>query len=210
MAMNAFLQIPGAPGSARQKHVRNWIVVHGVHGGTALEPPAEGKLFEYAPSRHQCLVIRKDIDQASPRLFEFLHAAKKVGVVTLDFWQMPLRGGREEIFYSMALAGVQITRIRTLLLHVRRPEHTLLPEQEEVSLVFDSIVHRANSDGAEGRQFELKTTTFALPEWQQFQQAAGAAVKAAAVAFKDQWRAQLPELFAATDPMAPKAPETPK
>lgn len=136
MGMSAFLGIPGVTGSARQKHVLGKIVVNGVLGDVQ--------------NKTRPLVITKPIDVSSPPLHTALHKGTSWNVVTLEFWRMPPGGGREENYFTMVMNGVQIAGIKTLMPNNRRQENTLMPEQEEVSLCYETIGYAFRSGGKEG------------------------------------------------------------
>ena len=136
MGMNAFLGIPGVKGSARQKHVLGKIVVHGVAGDVK--------------SKLQPLVITKPIDVSSPELHKALHKGTSWDVVTLEFWRMPPGGGAEEQYFVMVMNGVQIAGIKTVMHNNCKQENSLMPEQEEVSICYETVGYAFRSGGKQG------------------------------------------------------------
>ncbi|MFO1031341.1 MAG: type VI secretion system tube protein Hcp [Planctomycetota bacterium] len=137
--MNAFLDIPGVKGSARQEHVKDQITVHGVVAEVRAD--LDWKTGRPVPdkSKHQPLVVTKGIDLASPAL----HAALKLGTtfdhVVLRFWRMPPGGGREEAYYTIRISEVKVVGIQLDMDNNRRPENELLPELEHVSFSYTGI-----------------------------------------------------------------------
>lgn len=195
MGMNAFLSIPNVKGSARQKHAAGKIVVSGVTAEVNAELDWKSGRPEKKKSKHKPMVITKDIDLASPALHTALHNGTKWDVVTLEFWRMPPSGGSDENYYTIAMNGVQVTGIKTIMVNNRKPENQLLPEQEEVSISYESIVYGFNSEGKQGGTEAAKTAkSEVLPA--EFEIPAEAKVKELAVdAGKDAGKAIASEVY---------------
>jgi type VI secretion system Hcp family effector len=147
MGMNAFLTLPGIKGSARQKHVLGKIVVAGVDAQVGAELNWKTGRPEKGKNKHRPMVITKDIDLASPALHTALDKGTRFDVVTLELWRMPPSGGTEENYYTIVMNGVQVVGIKTIMVNNRRPENQLIPEQEEVSLSYETIIYGFKSGG---------------------------------------------------------------
>ena len=150
MGMNAFLSMPGIKGSARQKHVLDKIEVHGVTAEANAPIDFKTGRPEKGKIKHQPLVVTKQIDRASPLLYEALKNKTKYDVVTLEFWRMPPGGGAEQNHYTKVMNGVQVVGVKLLMPNNRRPENEILPEQEELSLSYTSIGYSFRAGGATG------------------------------------------------------------
>jgi len=150
MGLAAFLEIPGIKGSARQKHVLEKIVIHGVSAETYAVPnwitgkpdpegvlkQSEGKKFK---TRHKAMVLTKLIDKASPKLYEALASGESFNNVFLYFWRMPPGGGVEQNYYTIRMSGVQVAGLRILMPNNRMQANELMPEQEELLLTYTAV-----------------------------------------------------------------------
>jgi type VI secretion system Hcp family effector len=150
MGMSGFISFPGITGSARQKHAAGKIVVAAVTAEVNAELDWRTGRPEKEKAKHKMLVFTKDIDVASPALHTALHHGNSFDKVTLELWRMPPGGGTEENYYTITMRKVQVAAIKTVMVNNRKPENTLVPEQEEVSLVFESIEHGFQSGGKAG------------------------------------------------------------
>ncbi len=139
MGMNAFLDIPGIKGSARQQHVKDLITVNGVVAEVRAE--LDWKTGRPVPdqSKHQPLVITKEIDRASPALHAAMQSGTTFDHVRLQFWRMPPGGGREEAYYTIRISEVKVVRIQLNMENMRREANSLLPEQEDVAFSYTGI-----------------------------------------------------------------------
>lgn len=139
MGMDAFLEIPGVKGSARQNHVKDQITVHGVVAEVRAD--LDWKTGRPVPdkSKHRPLVVTKEIDLASPALQTALKLGTTFDFARLRFWRMPPGGGREDNYYSILLSDVQVVGIHVDMANNRRPENDLVPELEHVSFSYAGI-----------------------------------------------------------------------
>lgn len=150
MGMNAFLDIPGIKGSARQAHVKDQITVNGVVAEVRAD--LDWKTGRAVPdqSKHRPLVITKEIDRASPALHTAMKEGKSFDGVKLQFWRMPPGGGREQNYYTISMSGVKVVRIQLHMENARLPANSLLPEQEDVALSYTGISYTFHAGGSKG------------------------------------------------------------
>lgn len=139
MGMNAFLEIPGVKGSARQQHVKDLITVHGVVAEVRADLSWTTGRPEPDKSKHKPIVITKEFDLASPALQTALKVGTTFEHVRLQFWRMPPGGGREEAYYTIRMSEVKVVDIQLDMPNNRRPENDLLPELEHVSFSYTGI-----------------------------------------------------------------------
>jgi type VI secretion system secreted protein Hcp len=139
MGMNAFLEIPGVKGSARQQHVKDLITVHGVVAEVRADLSWTTGRPEPDKSKHKPIVITKEFDLASPALQTALKVGTTFEHVRLQFWRMPPGGGTEEPYYTIRMSEVKVVGIQLDMPNNRRPENDLLPELEHVSFSYTGI-----------------------------------------------------------------------
>src|ERR671916_79491 len=135
MAMHGFLDIPGIKGSAQQKHVLGKIVVV----AATHEIPSKLDDLTGLPTGkavHKPLIVTKDCDVASFRLYEAMEKNEKFGTVQLDFWRMPPRGGLDENHCSVIMNDVQISSIRLLMDNNLKDENANVAVYEELGLSY--------------------------------------------------------------------------
>jgi type VI secretion system secreted protein Hcp len=151
MGMNAFLDIPGIKGSARQKHALDKIVVAGVTAEVKAELNWKTGRPEPDKNKHKPMVITKDIDLASPALQTALENGTVFGSVKLEFWRMPPGGGTEQNYYTIDLRDVQVVGIGLLMDNNRLQKNGQMPEQEQVSLSYTKVRYTFAAGGKQGQ-----------------------------------------------------------
>lgn len=97
-SMKVFMKIDGMPGSSQDKDHSDWCDVRGFEH--AMEYP-----FDMRENKgrgepvHGACSVSKEIDKASPKIFEALAKKKKVKEVDIEFWRdNPTEGGSEKYF----------------------------------------------------------------------------------------------------------------
>lgn len=157
MPLDAFLELNGITGSARQKGREGHITVRGYRHTVGAVTDAKGVPTKEA--RPGYLVVQKDLDIASPKLFAALHENTKISTATLRFWRMPPGGGNEENYYSISLTGVRIVSISGSMPYNREQDNSLLPEVEEIAFSFDTVGYAFASGGQEGSSVKQTTSS---------------------------------------------------
>jgi type VI secretion system secreted protein Hcp len=166
MALQAFLSFEGGvpvKGSAQQKGREGKVVVSGFRHEVVSSIDDKG--LPKSNPRHGPAVILKNFDSASPAL----HAAHVAGTVfskaTIEFWRMPPRGGMEENYMTIVLQGARVCAYRTCMDDMRRQENQLLPEYEEVSLVYEKIHWKYKADKEAPGDSTMIAVEYRRPEY---------------------------------------------
>lgn len=138
MALNAFMTIPGVKGSARQKGREGKITLVGFDHtiGAESDPTTGFPTKKVAPHVAVCM---KEFDLSSPTLRQGLLDGKTYESATIEFWRMPPTGGPEENHLTMVLSGVKLASIRTVMLHNKPQDLSLIPEYEQVSFSYTGL-----------------------------------------------------------------------
>jgi type VI secretion system secreted protein Hcp len=142
MALNAYLQLEGMTqgpikGSVTQKGREDQIMVIAVqHEVTSPRDTASG--LPTGKRQHHPYVITKEVDKASPLLFNALCNNESFTTWELQFWQ-PNPSGVEKQHYTVKLENATIARIETIMPNNKHPELTKFAEYEEVSFCYQKI-----------------------------------------------------------------------
>jgi type VI secretion system secreted protein Hcp len=134
--MKVFMKVDGMPGSSLDVNHGDWSDVRGF--GHEMEYPFDMRenRGKGEPVHGHCTVI-KEIDKASPKLYEALVKKKKVGSVDLEFWRdNPESGGSEKYF------TIKLTDCRVVHAKPHTPEsgdETTPPHLEEVGSAYRKI-----------------------------------------------------------------------
>lgn len=135
------------------------------------EHSAEGHMFDYAVAipadpntgqltavrKHGDLVLLKNLDCASPILFDACCCGKTLSNVNFDWYRIN-HSGQEELYFTHSLSGVKVVKVRQFIPHVKDPHNDCFGHQEEVYLRFRRIEMayvqgniKARDDWAEAR-----------------------------------------------------------
>jgi type VI secretion system secreted protein Hcp len=142
MALNQYLKLKGQKtgeikGSVTQKGRENKIMVIAVnHGVESPRDHASG--LPTGKRRHNPFIITKELDQASPLLYNVLVNNENISEWELQFWR-PSAAGAEEQFFTVKLTNANVAGIKFVSLNNKNPELTRYAEYEEVSFTYQKI-----------------------------------------------------------------------
>ncbi|MCC6522598.1 MAG: type VI secretion system tube protein Hcp [Polyangiaceae bacterium] len=147
MALNAYLKLKGQKsgeikGSVTQKGRENKIMVIAVaHSIVSPRDAASG--LPTGKRMHKPYVITKELDKASPLLYNMLVNNENVSEWELQFWtpQLAAAGGvgAEKQHYTVKLTNANIASIDFRMLNNKNPELTRYAEYEEVAFTYQKI-----------------------------------------------------------------------
>ena len=142
MALNAYLKLKGEKqgainGSVTQKGRENKIMVIAVsHEILSPRDPASG--LPTGKRMHKPFVITKELDKASPLLYNVLVNNENITEWELQFWQ-PSATGAEKQHYTVKLTNANIAAIHFRMLNNKNPELTRYAEYEELAFTYQKI-----------------------------------------------------------------------
>ena len=148
MALNAFLRIKGGRqgdirGSVTQRGREGRILVIGAeHQLTSPREAASGRAT--GKRVHTPFIITKELDRASPLLYQMLATNEAIVEWELQFWAGGETGtaGRTGIDvqrYTVTLQNATIVAIKFRMPNTQVPESAKLSEYEEVSFAYQKI-----------------------------------------------------------------------
>jgi len=142
MALNAYLKMTGAKqgdikGSVTQKGREDTIMVIAVHHEiVSPRDPASG--LPTGKRMHKPLVITKELDKASPLLYNVLTNNEDLTKWELKFFQ-PSATGAEKQHYTITLEHANIASINFVMANNKVPELMKFAEYEEVAFTYRKI-----------------------------------------------------------------------
>src|SRR4051812_13146781 len=141
MALNAYLQLKGAKqgpieGSVTQKGREKKIMVIAVsHEIVSPRDPASG--LPTGKRMHKPFVITKELDRASPKLYNALVNNENIPEWNLQFWTPQLKAttgtGQEVQHYTVTLTNANIASIAFRMANNKHSELMKFAEYEEVA-----------------------------------------------------------------------------
>ena len=144
MAQNAYLKLKGHTsgpinGSVTKKGMENNILVFAVsHQIVTAYDPHSGQ--PSGKRQHKALVISKELDKSTPRLFNLLCTNENVTEWNLNFYASTMGvGGGEKPRFSIQLANAKVASIDFRMPDNRTPELAKLTEYEEVAFTYQTI-----------------------------------------------------------------------
>jgi type VI secretion system secreted protein Hcp len=142
MALNAYLVIEAektgaVAGSVTQKgREKSIMVIAANHEIRSPRDQASG--LPTGKRQHGPLVITKEVDKASPLLYNILVNNENVKKWKLQFWR-PSPAGTEQMVYAIELENANIAGIKMIMPNNKHPELMKFAEYEEVQFTYQKI-----------------------------------------------------------------------
>jgi type VI secretion system secreted protein Hcp len=142
MALSAYLKLKGqkhgeVKGSVTQKGREGKIEVIAVsHEIVCPRDPASGQ--PTGKRMHKPFQITKQLDKATPLLYNILVNNENITEWELQFWQ-PSQTGAEKQHYTVKLTNANIASILFKSLNNKNPELTRYAEYEEIAFTYQKI-----------------------------------------------------------------------
>lgn len=137
MPLPAYMNIPDIPGSSKVQGRENQIEVLGFNHEVYM--PTDRKDGSASGTRvHKDLVLVKNYDKASPKLYQYLCNGKIISSATLTWYRIDEQGAEKE-YFKHQLENARITSIRPYMPDVDNPSNEQYKHMEEVSLRYEKI-----------------------------------------------------------------------
>jgi len=147
MALNSYLKLKGQKqgdinGSVTQKGRENSIMVIAVsHSIVSPRDMASG--LPTGKRQHKPIIITKELDKASPLLYNSLVTNENISTWTLNFWTPQIKAatgvGNEVNHFRIELVNANIASIDFRMLNNKNPELSRYAEYEEVAFTYQKI-----------------------------------------------------------------------
>ena len=144
MALNAYLKMKGqksgqVKGSVTQKGRADTIMVV-AYSHEVVSPRDAASGLPTGKRMHKPITITKEIDKASPILYNILVNNELITEFELDFWRpSPSGSGAEVHFYTVKLTNASICQMHEYMLDNKVPENMKFPPMETVSFTYQKI-----------------------------------------------------------------------
>ena len=97
---------------------------------------------------HGALTLTKELDKASPKLFQALTSGEQLSSVKLSYYRIS-PAGKEELYYTTELKNAIITHIRTFVPNCLMPVNKTMGHMEAVAFTYETIIDTWTPDGIE-------------------------------------------------------------
>ena len=104
--------------------------------------------------QHLGITLTKEIDKASPKIFQAQCSGEQLKSVELEFYRISPKG-TEEKYYTIRLERAVITGSRTWVPNCLAPDNRQYGHMEDVSLTYEKIVWTWEPDGIEAEDSRL-------------------------------------------------------
>ncbi|MCX7013277.1 MAG: type VI secretion system tube protein TssD [Candidatus Sumerlaeota bacterium] len=132
------LTIPGIPGSSEKDGRVGTIDVFAVDHELAT-PIDAGTGLPSGARQHHPLTILKQIDKASPLLYQVLVTGQDLGAVVLDFYRIDPDTRQEVKYYTITLGHARLIGVKLMMPTSFDPAYETYQHMEEVRFTYQSI-----------------------------------------------------------------------
>ena len=99
---------------------------------------------------HGPMTILKEIDKASPKLFQALTSGEQLSNAKLEYYRIS-PSGKEELYYTVELKNAIITSMKKFFPNCLVPENKTIGHMEEVAFTYETIIETWTPDGIEAQ-----------------------------------------------------------
>jgi type VI secretion system secreted protein Hcp len=143
MALNAYLKLKGQTqgdikGSVTQKGREDSIMVI-AYSHEVISPRDAASGLPTGKRQHKPIKITKEVDKASPLLYNVLCNNENITEWKLQFWQ-PSSTGKEQQHYTIELTNASIAGIESLMFDNKDPTKMQFKEREVISFCYQKII----------------------------------------------------------------------
>ena len=123
-----------------------------------VEIPTDSRGISTGRRVHRPMSITKEIDAATPMLYQALCTGERLTEVTLDWYRVEESGG-EELYYTVYMQNVLINKVHPWMPNTLDPNQAGFRHMEDVSFMYEKIRWTWELDGIEyedtsGEMFE--------------------------------------------------------
>jgi type VI secretion system secreted protein Hcp len=113
---------------------------------TIISPRDAASGLPTGKRQHQPFMITKELDQATPLLYNVLVNNENLPEWRLDYWQ-PQSSGKEKLVYTVRLKNASIASIHHRVENAAIPENMKLPVMEDIQFCYQKIEWTWNDGG---------------------------------------------------------------
>jgi len=99
---------------------------------------------------HGALILTKELDKASPKLFQALPSDEQLTDVKLSYYRISA-AGKEELYYTTELKNAIITSARTWVPNCLDGYQRTMGHMEDIAVAYETIIDTWTPDGIEAQ-----------------------------------------------------------
>ena len=155
MSFDVYMKIEGIPGSCKEKNHKDYSDVRGFEH--PLQYPYDMRAGKgTAEPEHGALAVIKEIDKASPLLYEACAKKKKIKAVQIEWWRDKPGGGGSEHYFTHIIEDVRVVHVKP---YISRPDSNEPTHAEEVGFSYQNIKWEWLSGGKIPTEFDFSDPT---------------------------------------------------
>ena len=97
---------------------------------------------------HLPMTVTKEVDKASPKLYQALCSGEQMKTVSLDYYRISPQG-KEEKYYTVKLENAIVVGVRSWIPNCLEPNNGQMGHMEDVSFSYEKITESWHPDGIE-------------------------------------------------------------
>jgi type VI secretion system secreted protein Hcp len=99
---------------------------------------------------HGPLMITKEIDKSSPKLFQALTSGERLTSAKLEYYLIS-KDGKEELYYTVEIKNAIVTAMHKYVPNCLDPQNKTMGHMEDVSFTYETIIETYTPDGIEAQ-----------------------------------------------------------
>lgn len=137
MPLPAYLEIGEIPGSCKVQGRENHMEILGFRHEVYM--PVDRKDGSASGTRvHKDLIVIKNFDKGSPKLYQYLCNGKIIASATLKWYEID-PSGQEKMYFTHKLENARVTAVRPYMPDVDNPNNEQYKHMEEVAFRYEKI-----------------------------------------------------------------------
>lgn len=153
-SMKVFMKVEGIAGSSMEKGRSDWSDVRGFDHALQYPFDMRDNRGRGEPEHGACTVI-KEIDKASPKLYEALAKKKKIDSVLLEFERDKPGEGSTEAYFRIELHDCRVINARPHVPQGGGKDEVSPPHMEQIGFAYRKITWTWDSGGAIETTFDF-------------------------------------------------------
>lgn len=113
-----------------------------------VDVPSDERGIPSGRRAHRPATITKEIDKATPKLYQALCTGEKLSEIRLDWYRLDQMGS-QELYFSTRFEGALVTSIKPWVPNVLMPANAALRHMEDMSFTYEKVIWSWEPDGIE-------------------------------------------------------------
>ena len=113
-----------------------------------VEVPSDERGIPSGRRAHRPATITKEVDKATPKLYQALCTGERLSQVRLDWYRLDQMGS-QELYFSATFEGALVTAIKPWVPNALDAKNAGLRHMEDVSFTYEKVIWSWEPDGIE-------------------------------------------------------------